>query len=310
MRNLLPMRLCVVLGLMAGCSVVPGTGAEPNPELTPFLGVYRGSFESALTEDPGDDLNHNPCTPGGDDDCLTHRQPLADVLLELQHSPQGVRLAFYANEADRAAGRELDLLGRGCGTRLGVMESVQPAAGASPSAAVGTGAGSVSRAATAAADPHLHHVAVFPLTADNRLCLGKLRPVSRHHVRLELHPQHDEAHRFVRVVIDRNVRDDNYLYVMEDGVQRRVKIDLDNTLHADHMDRYRVCIEDDLGEYDRCVLTDRRFRSFVLPVPVPGGVAVGSAWWQELRPRLRRTEGRWIAERYVGRFEPITPAGS
>ena len=66
-----------------------------------------------------------------------------------------------------------------------------------------------------------------------------------------------------------------------------------------------MCIENDLGEYERCVLTDREFRSFVLPVPVPGGMAVNYTFWQELSPRLRRTQGRYEVERYRARFEPL-----
>jgi len=157
-----------------------------------------------------------------------------------------------------------------------------------------------------------YRVATFGLDADNRLCLGKLRPVSRPQVHLELHTRAsaDAGTPMVRVVIDKNVRDTNYLYVVEDGVRRRVRIDLDNTVHDDHMDRYRVCIEDDLGEYERCVLTDREFRSFALPLPVPGGVALNYTWWQELRPKLRRTEGRYVVERYVGHFEPVRLEGN
>jgi len=268
----------------AACAGLPGIGERPQSAVEPYLGLYRGSFETALTEDPADDLNYNPCEPTSGQECLTHHAPLTEILLELRRDADGqVRLTFFRTGEDLATRRPLDLLGRGCGTRLGGLASLE------------------------SADGHRGAVATFPLTAENRICLGKLRPVSRHHVRLELHPGAAESKREIDVVIDRNVRDTNYLYVVEDGVRRRVRIDLDNTLRGDNGDRYRVCIEDDLGEYGRCVLTDREFRSFALPVPVPGGVAVNYTWWQELRPRLHRTRGRYEVVRYTGRFEPVVP---
>jgi hypothetical protein len=255
--------------------------------MDPHLGVYHGSFDSALSDDPADDLNHNPCNPAGDLPCLTHHEPLADILLELRRQPDGnVSLAFFRDRNGLDAGRSLDLLGAGCGTRLGPLKSLEQ---------VGDG-------------PHRHLVASFPLTVENRLCLGKLRPISQHRVRLELAEVPEQHVPRIRVVIDRNVRDANYLYVTEDGIRRRVKIDLDNTVQEDH--RYRVCIEDDLGEYQRCVLTDREFRSFALPVPLPGGMGVNYTWWQELRPRLQRTQGRYAVEQYIGRFERVEQSGS
>jgi hypothetical protein len=274
------------LWLVAGCSGL-GPGSSPHPEVEPYLGAYRGSFDSAFTETPADDLNHNPCEPAEGRSCLTHDDPLTDILLELRRGPDGaVSLAFYRDEQHLAAGRTLDLLGRGCGTRLGPLASVKQQK----------------------AQDELHTVATFPLDTDNRLCLGKLRPVSRHQVNVEMrsHAGADAGAPMVRVVIDKNLRDTNYLYVVEDGVRRRVRIDLENTVHGVHRNRYRVCIEDDHGEYDRCVLTDREFRSFALPLPVPGGIALNYTWWQELSPRLRRTEGRYVVERYVGRFEMLT----
>ncbi len=275
--------LCLVLCVVAGCAA----GSPPElgqPEVRPYLGVYQGSFDSALTEDPGDDLNFNPCTPGDGQDCTSHQQPLSNVLLVLEAAPNGtVSPRFYRDRSAMEAGTPLDLLGSGCGTRLGTLGSVQQT-------------------------PEGGWSADVPLTAANRLCLGKLRPVSRHTLHLAMSGA-NRGSRQVRVTADKAVRDTNYLYVVEDGVKRRVKIDLDNTVQENHQTRYRVCIENDLGEYDRCVLTDREFKSFVLPVPVPGGVAVNYTWWQELSPKLRRTRGRYEVEQYVGHFAPA-PAGA
>lgn len=268
--------------LLLGCSALQSPAPGPHAAIEPYLGVYRGSFDSALTEDPDDDLNHNTCRPGVDDPCPASQQPLDGILLALRRASNGaVTLAFFRDADDVAAGRPLDLLGAACGTTLGPLESLGPADGGAA-----------------------HLIATFPLTAENRMCLGKLRPVSDHRVELRLAGA-DAGAPSVEVVIDKNVRDDNYLYVVEDGVQRRVRIDLTGSLEEDPQKRYRVCVEDDLGEFERCVLTDREFRSFALPLPVPGGgVGVNYTWWQELTPKLRRTSGRYVVEQYVGRFVP------
>ncbi len=275
----------LLAALLAGCASTGDRSA-----LEPYLGVYRGSFESALTEDPEDDLNFNPCDPRSGP-CLTHHRPLRNVLLELAASDRGApAVRFFLSPVERDAGRTLDLLGSGCGTRIGELQRIDSH----------RGAGS------------LRHTLVFPLTAENRLCLGKLRPTSTHAVHVELHAAADgtavdtPSGRFARVVIDKRVTDENYLYVVEDGVRRRVRIDLENRYEDDGRLRYRVCIENELGEYDRCVLTDREFRRFAIPVPVPGGVAINYTWWQELSPQLRRTRGRFTVERYTGRFDPVT----
>lgn len=272
--------ISVMLLLLGGCAAVRPAGQHPD-RLDGYFGTYVGSFDSALTEDADDDLNYNPCNPD-ETDCFNHHAPLADIVLTLERRNRNrVYLNFYRTLADRDAGRPLDLLGAGCGTRLGALESVTGDDGTT--------------------------TARFPLTTDNALCLGKLRPTSRHHVLVSLLGSNTTADRRLQVEIDRRVTDANYLYVKEDGVERRVKIDPDNTVREGFSARYRVCIENDLGEFERCVLTDRRFRSFVLPVPLPGGVAVNYTFWQELSPRLRRTQGRFEVDRYRAIFEPVEP---
>lgn len=284
------MRYLVTMGLMllglAGCASLGGRTA-PYPELEPFLGAYHGGFESARTPAPDDDLNHNPCPEPAERACEVHHAPLDGIVLALQRDAAGEPVvAFFRSEEDLAGRRPLDLLGRGCGTSVGPITALERQTGNT--------------------DPFL--VATVALDADNRLCLGKLRPVSRHHLRLELHPARPGAPAVARVIVDRSVRDENYLYVMEDGERRRVRIDLANTIEEDRQRRYRVCIEDDYGEYTRCVLTDREWRSFTLPVPLPGGAAISYTWWQELRPRLQRTKGRYLVEQDVGEFERLADA--
>jgi hypothetical protein len=280
----------ILLFLLAGCAGIGMPGEGDNHRLDPFTGVYRGTFDSALTEDPADDLNFNPCDPAMSD-CRTHHAPLADVLLEVDRTSAGaLRVRFFRSEADRAQGRPLDLLGDGCGTRLG------PVAG-----------------------PRRVHdadgrrwTATVPLTVQNRVCLGRLRPTSEHELQLAWYEDHvrgqasaDAERPSLVVLIDRRVSDANHLYVEEDGVRRRVRIDLANTLEQGGNARYRACIEDELGEFGRCVMTDREFRQVLLPVPLPGGAAVSYTWWHQLTPRLRSTRGLYHLEQYRGHFTLI-----
>jgi hypothetical protein len=283
----------VLLLTLAGCVGTPGGSEGTQP--ADFLGSYQGSFDSALTADPGDDLNHNPC-PADRAPCATHRAPLTDLVLALRPAADDrVTLAFYRSAADLDRGRPVDLLGAGCGTRL-APAPLQPAGPSTVEAAA---------EATSGAPHSLRYTAAFPLSAENRLCLGKLRPTSTHRLVLELHEQPQSGERFARVVVDKAVRDENYLYVVEDGKRRRVRIAVDDTLEGDPRPRYRVCIEDELGEYGRCVLTDREFRSIALPLPWPGGAAVNVTWWQTLEPALRRTRGLFAVEQYVGHFAAL-----
>ena len=188
-----PGRLLAVAltALVAGCA---GAGTDRREaELADFLGVYQGTFGSARTDDPGDDINYNPCDVGRER-CLGGDQPLVDVLLELRRDENGaVRLTFYRSVQARERGIELDLLGRGCATAIGPLADI----------ASGTDGGGP--------------IAAFPLTAGNRLCLNKLRPTSAHTIRVELGTEPDTGEPYVLVLIDKDVSSANYLYVMEAG---------------------------------------------------------------------------------------------
>ncbi len=248
------------------------------------LGLYRGYFATALTTDPSDDLNYNPC----DDqvaDCTRHKAPLVDILLRISENDEGrLQATFFRNLADLQAGVPLDLLGRGCGSRVGSLEEFQ------------AGRNDLKR-----------WTARFALNVRNRTCLGKLRPTSSHFLVVEMIRGSDSFGPTIDVLIDKRVVDKNYLYIKEKGRERRVKVDVANTQGEGRRARYRVCVENALGEFEQCVLTDKQLKSFALPVPVPGGVAVNYSWWTTLYPNLRRTKGLYELEQYVGHFEPFYP---
>jgi hypothetical protein len=275
--------LLLLGALLAGCA---GSGSAPGVSgnadgLDAYLGRYRGSFADVETADPTDDVNYNVCAHG-QERCLGDA-PLADILLVLSRDADGrVRLGFLRPGIGGTADAPLDILGNGCGTTIGPLASV-----------------------TRTKDTDGRSV-VFPLDAANRLCLGKLRPTTDHEIRVTLALDAGGT-RVADARLDRAVASANYLYVTENKVRRRVRIDLDNTLDTGASRRYRVCIEDAVGDFTRCVLTDRERKDVLLPVPVPGGIAASYTWWYDLVPDLERTHGLYRVEAYAGRFEQVEP---
>jgi hypothetical protein len=276
------MRFALVGLLLIQMGCVARGGADPAPsKYEPFVGTYRGGFASALTEDPADDLNYSSCNPAVAG-CVAHHDPLTNILLQLSVSDGGeLSVAFFRSFPDLAAGTQLDLLGRGCITRLGAAESFNDR----PQAA-----GPVWSAS-------------FPLTVENQLCLGKLRPTSTHSLELAYHEDPEGGSPYIEVVIDKSVVSENYMYVEEGGVEKRVRMNRAGKLGKGSQARYQVCIENELGEFDRCVLTDRKLKQVFLPVPLPGGGAASYTWWYDLQPNLKRTRGLYSLEQYTGRFD-------
>ena len=270
---------CLISGLLVA-GVAPVAHADRKSE-SDYLRVYRGSFASALTPDPDDDLNFNRCDERVSD-CAEHADPLKDILLKIERDRRGqVRADFYRSSSDLEAGRALDLLGRGCGTRIGKIEDVKR---------------------HKAREEQGELTARFDLDVENRLCHGKLRPTSTHFMLVTLDRDPESGEPTAQVRIDKGVVSKNYLYIKEDGERRRVRMDLDNTQGKGRRARYRICKENALGEFNECVVTDKQLKNFGFPLPVPGGAAVSYTWWYDLYPNLKRTRGLYELEQYVGRF--------
>ncbi len=273
----------IVLSALFSCVNLDNNVAREQAFVETFSGIYKGSFGSALTEDPSDDLNFNPCD-GSRQRCLSAEAYLADIVLDLSQGTDGaVQLRFFRSLNDQRRSAELDLLGPGCHTDIGPLRSLQYDSGSD------------------------ERLATFPLTAGNPICLNKLRPASVHEIKLTLGNDLESGVRTAHVRIDKNVVSANYLYVVQEGVQRRVKIDLDKSLRTRRRTRYRVCIETDYGEFTDCVFTDQEMKQVLLPVPLPGGFAVNYTWWHQLTPNLKRTQGLYRVEQYSGRFATMAP---
>ena len=266
--------------MLASAIAYPASLNNSAARLEAYLGLYVGAFASALTADPFDDLNYNPC----DDrirDCSLHTDPHIDILLQLSADERGrLSATFYRNESNMRRRAPLDLLGRGCGTRIGRLQKLDLPKGSD----------------------NPQWIARFDLDVESRSCLGKLRPTSSHFMLVKGFSDSAAGSPRIEVAIDKGVVDKNYLYVKEDGKERRVRIDLKNTQGKGRRAQYRVCIENDEAEFDRCVVTDKTLKNFAVPLPVPGGVAVNYTWWYDLYPNLKRSHGLYELEQYIGRF--------
>lgn len=275
------MRLPTLLRFSIVCLGLLGSQALARVDLEPYLGLYEGSFASALTEDPDDDLNFNPCNPASRD-CSVHQDPHIDILLSLSVDDKNrLSTGFYRSETQLRSGRKLDLLGRGCTSNVGRLEKLSQGK----------------------RGEMVQWTARFDLKVSNRACMGKLRPTSDHFLLVRGVFDSESGTRHVEVAIDKAVASENYLFVKEDGKERRVRIDLDNTQGAGRRAQYRVCIEDEFGEFGRCVVTDKQLKQFGFPLPVPGGAAVSYTWWYDLFPNLKRTRGLYTLDQYTARFE-------
>jgi|GEM_PF-3790892 len=266
----------MLLLAFVGCA---GSGSHAGPDgVARFTGNYEGSFASALSAEISDDLN---ACDSSSRECPEAHEPLVDIILRLGESSDGtLTAAFYQHPRDQ---QPMDLLGRGCGTRVGKLQQLD----------------------SDSTLPDQKYTARFALIIENRLCAGRLRPTSTHHMLVKLFETAD-GERSAEVLIDKSVTSANYMYVKEDGVERRVRIDVDNSPENARRGPYRVCIQDDTGDYSRCVMTDKEMKQFFLPVPVPGGVAANYTWFYDLSPNLKRTRGLYKLEQYVGRFEAIS----
>jgi len=274
-RRLLALIVALPVLAMTACAATSGSARDRSAAAS-FVGDYQGSFATALSPQADDDLNS--CFPG-QENCPGAHNPLLDIILRLTEVDGRLVADFYRQPQDSMP---LDLLGSSCGTRVGTLENLTRDTSL----------------------PDQQYRARFALEIENRLCAGRLRPTSSHFMVVNLFAGADGARR-AEVVIDKSVSSQNYLYVVEDGVERRVRMDLNNTPERPQRGGYRVCIEDDAGEFSRCVVTDKELKAFFLPVPLPGGVAANYTWWHDLTPNLKRTRGLYELEQYVGRFTAI-----
>ena len=92
-----------------------------------FLGDFLGSFNTAETPSPYDDLNHNPC--GGPDNppCrdqhnnpTPHLSPLANVIFRVSRNSDGkIQASIFQTTEQYRNNTPIDLIGQNCDSSIG-----------------------------------------------------------------------------------------------------------------------------------------------------------------------------------------------
>ena len=132
------MKLVVLLGILVlmqptcwgATRASDGRLSSRNDALIePFLGDFLGSFDTAKTPSPYDDLNHNPC--GGPDDppCrdeqnnpTPHVNPLANVIFRVFRNSDGtIQASIFQTTEQYRNNTPVDLIGDNCGSSIGTL---------------------------------------------------------------------------------------------------------------------------------------------------------------------------------------------
>jgi hypothetical protein len=261
-------------------------------KIEPWAGLYRGSFRSAVeTPWPDDDLNLNPCIPARQD-CDVHQAPLANIYLRVSlGDDREPRLEFFYTREDVDRGRPLDLLGLGCGSTVG--EALE-------FAAANTG--------DASAETRRWRVTFRLDTGQCRIGSSQSR---ERELDLVLAEEPEDGRPLALVEIFRGLSDANYLYTVEGGERRRVRIMSPNVHGGGRgFEGKYVCVEDAMGEYpqSRCTHVIRTREGFAVPLPTgEGGVSVLFGANTKYSIELKRTAGEYEAEHYTARFERAEP---
>ena len=261
------------------------SGCRDEDVLAPFLGPYYGGFDTAMTADPGDDLNPNQCAPGEDRAlCLqAHGNPLSHLLMKLDRNTAGeLTIAFYRGQAEFETGSPM-YLSAGCRTSLGPSRDLE-----------------LHRIDKSLDATQLLATASFPLQFGNQAleCTNSARLGASRDPAMELSLQVNPVSgaSAISITLEKSRRDGDYLYVKEDGEKVPVKLDLRYVGTAGGESR-RLCaadgettIESKDGVEAVCVMTGRKQWRVVLPLS-PWGPGVTAFWGSTLTPTWYRTSG-------------------
>ena len=269
--------LVVLLLALAGC--------RDENRLTPYLGLYYGGFDTAMTPDPADDLNPNECPPG-DSPALcggAHGNPLDHLLMRLALNTAGeLTVAFFRTREDYQEGRRM-YLSRGCQTSLAPASNYK-----------------IHRVNDSLDETQVLASARFPLEFGNRIlaCTNSVRLGAGRNPAMDMSVQVNPVTgaRAIVLSLERSRRDGDYLYVEQNGEKIPVKLDL-QYIGTGAKDTYRLCAADDETKIENkdgvealCVMTGRKKWSVVLPVS-PYGPGVTVLWGSTRSPRWYRSEG-------------------
>lgn len=281
------------------------SGCREESRLAPYLGPYYGGFDTAMSADPGDDLNPNECPPGESRDLCenAHGNPLAHLLMRLDLNADGaLTVAFFRTREDYQQGRSI-YLSKGCQTTLGPASDYR-----------------LHRVDEHLDETQLLATARFPLIFGNRIlaCTNSVRLASGVNPAVDMALQVNPVTgaRAITLTAERSRRDGDYLYVKQDGEKIPVKLDL-HYVGTDGAEARRLCaadgetkIENKDGYQAVCVMTGQKEWRVVLPLS-PYGPGATVFWGATRSPKWYRTSGEPdIVSYHRAVFLPVQLEGS
>ena len=195
--------------------VVPGREVE---RLRPFLGDYRGQWNSELTETAADDIS---------------RYELDNPVLRLTLDDDNrLRVQFFLDPAAAQANQELDLLGFGCRSSVGPLIELTTV---KPKKNQPNGAG--------------HTAAEASFDFDWGRCPSRLHAVPTNDLRMRIGVDPVDGEYQIQLTLLRKVQGDYRAYAAEDGYRREVKVrPREGGGGSVYHPKLEYCVENEKGE--------------------------------------------------------------
>lgn len=245
----------------------------------PFLGVYQGAFDTALTPSPLDDLNINPCR-----DCETHGAPLKDIYLRLAQAGKGLQLSFHREPGSPA----FDLLGQYCHSAVGELKDLKTTEGK------GKDSGDEYRVMTAT------------FAFDPGRCPRNVAENKEPELTLSLLQNKTQGMHFAKLEIDKDLRRVTTL-TAKNREGERVEVQSNPADYGkDRKETRSYLYEDEMGEgsYIRSNTTETRY--FSIPLVLNGYVGANLTWWPHKILDVE-AETEEVLTRHTGVFMPVGP---
>jgi len=228
---------------------VPGAMREG---LGPFLGDYRGNWNTEMTESEVDDIS---------------RYDLSDSVLRLSMDAEHrLRVEFFIDPGAAQQNLPLDLLGYGCQTRIGPLRDMDR---------------------QKAEDGTVVIRASFDF--DWGRCPSRVHSVAGTRLNLELAASQAEAQLAARLTLLRKVQGDYQVYAKINGERQPVRVrpkeNGDGSLYHPELE---YCVEDELGE-ESCYSQRSEVKVIGAPAPFPGATVL---WWTKKTPSLTVEKGK------------------
>lgn len=274
------MRLARVTSLLVylACIPLPSEGAQVKDGVVPsryrdplvtLIGDYRGSWE-------GDD-------PDAGQYGISHDE-LGEIIARLDlDDTNRLRLKFFELTSDDQAGRPLDLLGRGCNSRVGPLLEID-----------------LDTMKLEGSDGFIRLSAIFAL--DTGRCRARVDVTGSPSLRLELveDPAGNEDALLLSVLRTITVKNQLYAKTGEGWVKVTAKVTEGGTLYNPKLE---YCYEDLNGKAS-CFERTKEKRDLLLPVPLPGQAGVFYGWHTTREPKIK-SEKEITREHHRGEFRRI-----